>query len=102
MCTERLSWRSWSLPWSGRKNCTAQRIGNSSVWVCVWECPREKSKNSGNWKTPTIIQFPHLCNTTLETLTGSEGKTLFLWKSGGEEVLGWAPGDLVRNNSVTI
>lgn len=70
--------------------------------VCGGGCPREKSKNSGNWRPPTIMQFPQLCNTTLETLTGSEGKTLLLWESGGEEILAWAPGDLVRNNSVMI
>lgn len=50
-------------------------------------CPGEKGKSNGNWKTPTIMKYPQLCNTTLENIMGGKGRSLFLWKSGGEESL---------------
>lgn len=40
--------------------------------LCVCGCPREKSENSGNWKTPPQSCSSPNCNTTLKTLMGSE------------------------------
>lgn len=89
-----------ALEWEEEPHCTAHWQLFCRVWGGVLG-KRVRTVGIGR-PPPPIMQFPQLCNTTLETLTGSEGKTLFLWESGGEEVLAWAPGDLVRNNSAMI
>lgn len=56
-----------ALEWEEESHCTAH-------WqlFCRGECPSKKSRNSGNWKTPPQSCSSPNCNTTLETLMGSE------------------------------